>query len=243
MSTTDLPNRPAFQNLETELGVDRAPLSRIAVVSLLIGIASSLAPLSTVLLPVSIIAMAVGAVAVWKLSGDSGVRGVWLAQLGLGLGVFSSVWAVAATSGRHAYLFAEASQHAKLFLQVLSGGDKYEALELMVPETGRQITGTNLKEYYEQQTGMTESDYKQFLNAGPTRAVMSVGKQADWQFARSLSTKVNGSLTYIALEMVNQSPPSQGLTVSVKLQRQTEGVADDGKPMAFWHVTGLEFSK
>jgi hypothetical protein len=143
MSSTELPDRPAFQNVE-QPQVDLPPISRLAVAALVAGLLSLLTALSTLLLPLAILACGLSLVVVWKLSRNDQMGGIRMGQVGLALSTLAIAWSLTAASGRERYFYSEAGEKAKTFLDVLASGEKYEALELLRFENERQLTGTNL---------------------------------------------------------------------------------------------------
>jgi cytochrome c biogenesis protein CcdA len=180
-ATTD---RPAFRNLDVENEFDRPPFSKLAIVSLMIGLVSLVSPISFYLLPISLIAIGLGALVLWQLSRDKGLGGSYLAQAGLGLGIISTVWCLTASIGTAAYLHKEAARNAKLYLELLSQGEVYQALELHVPKQNRQIAGTDLASHYRSKTGEKADLALEILESETTKSVVATGKDTEWEYHR-----------------------------------------------------------
>jgi hypothetical protein len=241
MSTSDLAQRPAFQNLEEGAQFDQPPFSRLAYVAFVAGLLSLFAAFSTILLPAAMLALGVGIGAVWKLSRDKQLGGRWLAQLGLALSATSIAWSVTARSGVDDYLYAEAAQNAKVLLDTLAAGDKYGALELRQVESGRQLTGTNLAKYY---SGLSEEDregIQEFLNSETTQLVIQSGPQSDWQFARGVDVTSQDKLNYVTVEMVNRASQGKEQKLHVRMKRQLGLLTDPAKreTTALWNFEQL----
>ncbi len=241
MTSTKLPDRPAFQHVE-HAPLDLPPVSRLAVVALVGGILSLLASLSTLWLPLAILACGLSAVVVWKLTRHDELGGMWMAQLGLVLSTAAIAWSLTATSGRENYLYGEAANHAKVFLDVLSSGAKYEALELRRFENERQLTGTNLAAFYSKQTAEEASDTEAFLGDPLTQAVMASGPGADWQFARGVAVENRGKqLLQITVQMINRATQNGPQTVNVSMNRQLGMYTDERRDnTALWSVYSLK---
>jgi hypothetical protein len=229
MSSSELPQRPAFHALNESTEFDRPPFSRLALVAFATGLLSLLAAFSTILLPLAMLSLGLGVAVMWKLTRDEYVAGRWLAQIGLALSAAAIVWSISVRTGTDHYMYREASQHAKLMLDMLSDGKIYEALELKKPEVARQLTGTNLQEYYD---GLPEDQRRaidEFLKNDVTKAVIAAGPQADWQFEKGGGVTRFGNQTFVMVDMVNRAAQSNGQPVRVKMLRQTEMLSDPDK--------------
>jgi len=241
MSTSDIAKRPAFQSLEEGALLDQPPVSRLAYVAFAAGFLSLLAAFSTILLPAAMLALGVGIGVVWKLSRDKQLGGRWWAQLGLALSATSIAWSVTARSGVDDYLYGEAAQNAKVLLDTLAAGNKYEALELRQVESGRQLTGTNLAKYY---SGLSEEDregVQEFLNSEATQLVIQSGPQADWQFAHGIGVVSQNKQNHVTVEMVNRAAQGKEQRLHVRMKRQLGLLTDPAKrdTTALWNFEEL----
>ncbi len=240
MSSSDLPKRPAFQSLDAANEFDRLPFSRMAYVAFAAGLLSLFAAFSTILLPLSMLAGALGIAVVWKLSRNSQMGGLWLAQLGLAMAVASIGWSISARTGKDGYLYSEAAQNAKVFLDTLAKGNKYDALELKRVESARQLTGTDLRQYYSQLSEEEGEIAKVFLDSPLTAEIIAMGSSAQWEFVRGVSVVTQGQQNYVTVEMVNRNTQPERPLI-VKMCRQTGLLSDPEKrdTTALWNFEEL----
>lgn len=242
MSAPVFVERPAFNSLDEGSQFDQPPFSRLAYVAFAAGLFSLCAAFSTILLPAAFMALAVGITVVWKLSRDAELAGRWLAQLGLALSATAIVWSTSARSGVDSYYYAEAGQNAKLFLDTLAAGNKYEALELKQVESNRQLTGTNLAQYYNGLKDQSREEVESFLRDELTKMVTTVGPQADWQFVRGISVVNQQKQSTITVEMTNRAENGKGERIQVLMKRQVGLLTDPGKTntTALWNVESMK---
>lgn len=241
MSISDLPQRPAFRALNEPSEFDRPPFSRLAYVAFATGVLSLFASFSIILLPLAMLSLGLGIAVVWKLTRDEYMAGRWLAQIGLALSAAAIVWSISARTGVEHYMYQQAGQHAKVMLQTLSAGKIYEALELKQPEVSRQLTGTDLEEYYQ---GLSEDERRgidAFLDGQVVKSVIAAGPAADWQFAKGVDVIHYENQSYVSVDMVNRAAQGGGQQVRVKMQRQTEVLTDPEKhsSTALWSAQDL----
>lgn len=242
MSAPIIVERPAFNSLDEGALFDQPPFSRLAYVSFAAGLFSLCAAFSTILLPAAFLALAVGIAVVWKLSRDNQLAGRWLAQIGLALSATAIAWSATARTSVDAYYYAEAAQHAKLFLDTLSAGNKYEALELRQVESGRQLTGTSLSKYYNGLDDESREMVDAFLNEEATKLVLASGPQANWQFIRGISVINQEKQSNITVEMANKAEQGKGEVVHVQMKRQLGLLTDPKKrdSTALWNFEGMK---
>ncbi len=243
MAMNEVMERPALHD-DLAAGEDIPPLSRMAILTLVLGLVSLLAILTSVLLPLCVITIGVGAVTLWHTIRDPSIRGTGLAQAGLAMGILSAAWSLSALKGEQKYLYEVAGRHAAEFLDVLSSGQKYLALELLRKEPDRQITGTDLQKYYEN-ADMEIKDFADgFLSEEATKWVMDQGPDAEWEFVRGIRIKKVHSNAEITVEMRNKKARDQRDRVWVTLQRNLgQLVQDDDEPTALWNVADVVFPK
>lgn len=241
MSVSDLPQRPAFRALDESPEFDRPPFSRLAYVAFATGVLSLFAAFSIVLLPLAMLSLGLGIAVVWKLTRDEYMAGRWLAQIGLALSAVAIVWSISARAGVDRYMYQQAAQYAKVMLQTLSAGKIYEALELRQPEGARQLTGTNLEEYYEGLPREQRDAIDDFLDSKATKSAIAAGPSADWQFVKGTEVIRHENLTEVSVDMVNRAAQGGGQQVRVILQRQSEMLTDPAKTSStvLWSVQNL----
>ncbi len=237
MSTLHMPERPVFNSLEPGLDTDLTPpISPLAVVAMVLGIFSLTAAITVSVVPFAIIVALLCAFLTWKLSRDSTVGGVRLAQIGLCCAVLGSTWGLTATQLTRSFYFLHAGENAKTFLQLLSAGKQLEAFELTQPEANRQVTGTDVEAHYkglikeasemsasakssaeDNMRGPTVSDkVEDFLASLTTKEIMSHGKDAQWNFVRGVDiVRVNSTSNRVTVLMVDSAEPSKKFQVSM----------------------------
>lgn len=241
MSISELPQRPAFHASDEPTEFDRPPFSRLAYAAFATGLLSLFAAFSIILLPLAMLSLGLGIAVVWKLTRDEYMAGRWLAQIGLALSATAIVWSVSARVGADRYMYHEAGQNAKLLLDTISAGRIYEALELKKAEVSRQLTGTNLKEYYD---GVPEEErhaIDEFLDNQVTKEVIAAGPTADWQFAKGDGVTRYENQTFVIVDMANRSVQGGKQQVRVRMRRQTEMMTDPTKrdSTALWNFESL----
>lgn len=156
---------PTFRSDEEELVLTR-PLSGLAVLSLGVGLSCLLVPLSLNLLPLSVVAILFGLVLSWRLSRPDADSGRWMSLACLGLGVGTAVWCITAHKTRAQHFSDHASVFAKDYLQLLSSGQLYNAIELRLPFQQRQSSDVDLAAYYETYKGEVEVSMSMLFGQG-----------------------------------------------------------------------------
>lgn len=146
---------PTLGSVDDEASLTR-PLSGWAVIALIIGLGCLLVPLSLSLLPISILAILLGLIVSIRLSRPDSASGQWMSLLCLALGLGSAVWSFTSASARSQYFSYHASGFAQEYLQLLSSGQLYNAMELRLPFSQRQTADVDLQAYYETFQGETQ---------------------------------------------------------------------------------------
>ncbi|MDX1928125.1 MAG: hypothetical protein SFV81_16480 [Pirellulaceae bacterium] len=245
MSTLQVPERPAFNSLEPGLDTDLAPpVSPLAVLAMVLGIFSLVSAIAVSVVPFAIVVAVLCAALIWKLSWDTGVGGMRLAQIGLWCSVFGATWGLTTTRLTEAYFYSQAAEHAKVFLQTLSAGKQYEAFELTQPEQNRLVTGTDIAAHYEglmasdlptrsammvpdmnqeempspetMKNSRSKEELEAFIGSPSTKEVMAHGKDADWKFVRGESVlRMDNTTNRVDVIMVDSAKPSKKYSVSM----------------------------
>ena len=262
MTSLQIPDRPGFNSLEPGLDSDLAPpISTLAIVAILLGIVSLSAALSVSAVPFAIVVAVLCAVLTWRLSWDSTVSGLRLAQAGLCCAVLGATWGLTSTRVTEAYYYTQAAEHARVFLQTLSIGKKFVAFELMQPEPNRQVTGTDIEAHYnsllsaslptqmatpspeDMPSGETmknshaKEELDEFLTTTSTKEIMSHGKDAQWEFVRGDGViRMSSNVNRISVVMVDKSKPAK--KYSVEMNRVVGGLIReaDKPPIAIWDI-------
>ncbi len=265
MSTLQIPDRPAFNSLEPGLDSDLTPpISSLAVVAMVLGIFSLTGAITVSVVPFAIVVALLCAILTWKLSRDRTLGGLRLTQIGLCCAIMGSTWGLTAMQLTKTYYYAQAGEYAKLFLQTLSAGNQFDAFELMLPESTRQVTGTDVEAHYTGLMGATnemaipkylpEDDnmqgpsaldkLKDFLASLTTKDILSHGKDAEWKFVRGEEiVRVNSNQDRISVVMVDTANPSKKFRVSMN-RVINQMVSKPGMPaVAIWDVDSASAAK
>ena len=235
---TELLDRPVLNELGDSITeLDRPPMAVTAILAFAAGLLSLLSPLTMVFIPLSFAAAVLGLVTLIRFGNDRQVGGQLLAQLGLGLGIATGLWSLLASNAYSDHLVNEAGSHAKMFLDLVSDGEKYQALELKKELRLRQIAGTNLEQYYRSLTGETAMMNEAFFGSRAMQRVTAAGPSAEWKLVRCVEL-IKSKPTYfmIDVEMANQINPEE--TVTVKLNRIVNTDAE-GVSTADWNISDV----
>lgn len=263
MSSLQMPERPVFNSVEPGLDTDAAPpVSGLAILSMILGIFSLTAALSVSVVPFAIVVAILSALLIWKLSRDSTLSGLRLAQIGLFCAIVGGAWGITATRLTEAYLYSQARVHAKLFLEVLASGKIYDAFELTQPEPSRQVTGTDIEAYYKallstpmsvtpdmsgppeqmpsgetMKSSHAKEELEEFMTMSTTKDIMSHGKDAKWDFVRGTRVvRMSNTVDRISVVMVDSANPSKKFQVDLN-RVVGQFIAKPGtSPVAIWDV-------
>ena len=269
MSTLQIPERPVFNSIEPGLDSDLTPpVSVLAILAMLLGIFSLTAGLSVKVIPFAILTAVLCAALTWRLSWDSTVSGLRLAQIGLCCAVVGCTWGISTTRITEAYYYSQAAGHAKLFLQTLSAGKQFDAFELTQPEVDRQVTGTDIEAHYKEllstalptrteqslpedmpssetmKKSQTKGELEEFLKESSTDEIMSHGTNAQWEFVRGIGVVRKSSTTnQILIVMVDKTNPTK--MFQVEMNRVIgQFMPTPGKPsVSIWDVDRLKVVK
>lgn len=265
MSSLQTPERPIFNSIEPGLETDLAPpVSGLAVLALVLGFFSLTAALSTNIMPFAVLVAIFCVVLIWKLSRDSSISGVRLAQVGLCFAVVGSAWGVAATRTTQTYKYSNAQAHAKTFLEILASGDVYNAFELSQPEPDRQVTGTDVEAHYkallesdlpgsstmmamppteEMPSGETmkssraKEDLEEFLTSSSNKEIMTHGKEAKWEFVRGAGiARISETVDRISVVMVDTNKPTKKFQVDLNRVVGRLVAKRGTAPVAIWDI-------
>lgn len=157
MSTSKEVSLPSLSSVEEEVVLAR-PISGWAIFAIVFALFSLIAPISINLVPLSITAIIVCGIIAFRLSQSDASGGWWLAILGLGVAIATGTWTMAAHKARDNHFAATASEFAVEYLNLLSSGMVYNALELKLPFGQRQSADVDLQAYYEAYTGELNLD-------------------------------------------------------------------------------------
>jgi hypothetical protein len=252
MSTSSSNIKPIFSN-ESEEPLLAKPVSKLAMLALLLGIASLISLISPPLLPLAILACFIGLfVSVRAVLSKQEFSGAWMANVGLLLAVVSASWTYLANSSRNEFIGKHAAEYAKHYLETVSRGEIYKAAELQLPFTQRQLPGLDLADYYEAYKGPISDEVlfgdktynasahvKKRLNelrANPAHVHLLAQPGSKWDFVelRSIATTSNSQLLATVV-MANSLQPDD--RIAVTLSRQT--TLEKGTQVNDWSIKEL----
>ncbi len=242
MATERIYEESAFQQVEPVEAFETPRMSKLAVISLLLGLLGLVALLAPSMMVVSGLALVLGVLAfvLQMLGPGSDQLGKNFAILGAGLGALATIWSYTALSKKNEYLFNQGAVHAERFMQVLAEGRVYEAMELTQMEPDRQITGTNLEKYYTSLEEEAGEPFREFSTGPLATRILQSGPNAKWRCEAGTRVTRSGNATEVVLEMKNEADPD-GEPIYVRLQRSLGVVlGEEGKNTALWHVIDLQ---
>lgn len=236
MAHDDLYKEPVFQSLDVEAGFDAPPVTKTAIAALLVGVASLVVLLAPKIVLVSFVAVGLGLAALWFSRQVPTGLSSWFATIGMALGAFTAVWSIVAVRNTQAYLYAQAAEQASHFLDVLGQGKLYEAAELTQTEPSRQITGTNLKAYYDSLGEEEGGPARSFMSDPFVLAIVEAGPDADWEYTRPIEFVRIKGVEDIVVEFRSRAKPDLA-PVQIKMRR-TVGLVTGEKQFstALWNV-------
>lgn len=253
---------PSLLSSDEEVTLAR-PISGLAVLTLIAGAVSLvLVPISVKLIPLSILAIVSGVVVSIRLSKPDAPLGLWMANLGLGLGLVSGFWSAIAHKSKNDYYAAVASPFAVEYLDLISSGHLHHAMELRLPLSHRQLAGTDLKAYYGAYEGELEVDARAVAMVGdpeslapanpirerkatferfqsdPATAFAMRHSHGKWQSAGIESITTHGPFATVKVIVQNSEEPNTKIVIEMMRGQDDSG---DAKTTAEWRVNSQDF--
>lgn len=250
MSTSPTTIKPVFSTAEEEPLLSK-PVSKLAILSLVLGVVGLLTPITGALTPIAIAATLLGLVSSFQLSRPNSISsGGWIANSGLFLGLLSLSWFGIANKTSRDQMAEHGSKFAIHFLENLAAGNIYVAAELQQPLQSRQLAGLDLAAYYESLPEIVE----QSENSSPDPKMLAKMRITDLrkhqvtkyaqQFpkAKWIYTKLD-RVSYNAYNMqtivvVLSNSEDQQRQIAVTLERQF--FEEEGKAKANWYVKQMK---
>ncbi len=168
---------------ETEQN-DYRPLSSMAVLTCLAGVASFLAILSPVLWVLPAIAVVLGLAALRELHRTPERTGRRAALAGIALALFFGSWAPVRYLSRQRTIKHYARQFADDWLVLFRHEEFFKAHQLQLYKMQRAGGEVSLKEHYEKNS-MAKTELDTFFEADPAKKMRSMGKNATFRFVRT----------------------------------------------------------
>lgn len=252
MSTASSANRPALSS-EIEEPLLAKPISKLALLTLVLGIFCLLIPIAPGLLAVGIVTTVIGLVTSFLLARNGSQHtGGWAANLGLFLAISTATWGFFSSKQHRESTGELAGKFAANFLETLAKGHVYQAAELQLPTGNRLLPGLDAQQYYESYQGSVSDDMmngraggspdpralakRRLIDLRESTAAKYLQKypNATWVYESILQEVfLRNNIKRVKVLMSNSESPNQKLTVL--LERQ-EYVNNDGQAIADWFV-------
>ena len=233
MSTETLNQRPIFASEEQNLLTpSRPPISRLAIGSLVFGVASSIALFNIDLVAMPVLAATFGLAAYLLTAKNEAVRGQTLALLGLALGIMFGVACYTSTQKRDQYLYLAGTKAADQFLNVVGQNKLLEAYELTRAERDRQVAGASLEDAFSRASQTAKENIDTFKQQPGVQKVVALGPNAKWKFDSGVRIlEVQGTTVHVMLRMIDEESKK---TAELTLNR------DYLNGIAAWHVVSVK---
>lgn len=191
---------PQISSLDEKPLTGYRGISVAAVLTLALGIASSLALVHPFLwvVPLITIVTAVAALRAISIEG-SNLTGRGLALAGMSLALLFGLWAPTRVISRQWQLYHQGQVFAEEWLDLVRAGKLQEAHQLALPRAERQPPGTKLETVYEQSEDLKKR-FKNFFAEKPVKTMAARGDQATYAYAGGMGVSPREFLTeHIAL--------------------------------------------
>ena len=233
MSTETLNQRPIFASEEQNLLTPtRPPISRLAIGSMVFGVASSIALFNIDLVAMPVLATTFGLAAFLLTAKNEAVRGQTLALLGMALGIAFGVACYTSTQKRDQYLYLSGTKAADQLLTVLGQNKLLEAYELTRAERDRQVAGASLEEAYARANQTAKENIDAFKQETGVQKIVALGPNAKWKLHSGVRIlEVQGTSVHVVLRMIEEKSQK---TAEVTLNR------DYLNGIAAWHVVSVK---
>ena len=203
-----------FSESEQQELEDYRPLSRVALVSFLVGWTSALALAHLVFCIFPVAGVVLALMAMWQLrSPENKQSGRMLAVFGLGLSLLFASWAIAREASRDLHLYGQARVFAANWFELLRQGKVQEAHQLVMSEQGRAAQGVPLGEHYavsvepknkkaasdmqqmEQMMIKPHAEFAAFYSQPVPQRLRELGKKARYEFLENVQIQDTGPET------------------------------------------------
>lgn len=253
-ATTPTPRLPAA---DAEELVSYRAVSPLAVVSLLLGLASAAALIHPLVWFLPPMAAGLAAYSLWVVAARKGeLVGRGAALAGLALAILFGVWAPARLFTRQARLYAEARERADEWFNLVRAGRLYEAYELHLSVEARQMGDSSLADYYGDLSQPIEpskrasaqdfprpdpkSQFRDFFDAPLLRKLVIAGQRGELVFQKNESHDYRPDLSNDKLTLLYELRYSQeGQAYSLPLEITLTRTFDEKARHANWHVNNI----
>jgi len=219
------------------------PVSRQAIVALLLGLVSFAAIFSQVMwiLPLGGVIVALTALRSIARS-ERAMIGRRAALIGLALSLLFGVWAPVHYYVRWEILSRQSREHAKHWFAYIQKGQLYHAHQLRLPREERQKPDVNLPEYYDQNEEV-DIDFREFRKMPCVQEIVKAGsalrvryvRDEGYKYESTFHSKSDVVTQRFVLEFDDQGTP-RTLPVTIKMVH----VREPNKPEDYWFVRSCE---
>ena len=224
-------DRPVALASETETNPDYRSVSGLAIVSLLLGIASPLAMVAPLLFAIPLFALGLSLLTLAKIRASDGqLIGRKAALVGLGLAVASLCAAQSRLVMANWLIGERARPVAEQWMTLLLQQQKELAYQLTV--AAEQTPSREAIAAAPQLAKAPETAWKTFLNAPVVQKIQTMGGDAQVRFLRTLSSHRERQDRYVVLQrysvtsLGNGTPP-ETIVVQLALARRDSWERDD----------------
>lgn len=216
-----------FSSIESEDLAHYRTISKKAIGAVLFGILSATSLINPLMVWTSMLAvtLAIGALRTIRESRGE-VFGRKAAIIGLILALIFGFWAPTAYVMRQQFIFAQAKEHSRRWLDMLRRGELQQAHQLMRPQSERQLPTQNLADYYRENAGAKE-DLQLRFDASPIKEIIAIGIDGIPRFVRNVGIRLEsrsaGTIEIVVQQyaidyFVNGQP--RVLDFAIELERQ-----------------------
>jgi len=239
---SDLPS----EHPEADSVAEYPPVSRLAVLSLVLAILACGAVFSPLMVCFAVAAALVAIAALRSIARAQRPQlGRKAAVAALLLGVLFGVWGTTWRLVREQMVSAQAQQQADTWLQLVRTGRLQEAHQLHLAHESRQAPGADLGEHYKNDREARD-DFESFFRGEPLRQIVAAGERGSLRFLQRenvLNDSYSGQTTdLVTLRYELNSSEKDQAEALVFLVTIARKVASGGAE-AHWELRGVQLPK
>jgi hypothetical protein len=234
------------ESTEFDAVAEYPPVSRLAVLSLVLAIFASGAVFSPLLVCVAVAGALVAAAALWSIArAERPPLGRRAAVAALLLCVLFGAWGTTWRITRQQVLYAQAKEHADKWLQLVQAGRLQEAYQLHLNQDSRLAPGADLAEHFKNNRD-SRREFESFFQREPLQRIVAAGAEGQVRFVR-YEDQVDESyagqkMDLLTLRYVLEAGPGGRPQTEVFLVQIGRSVAPGGDE-ARWELRSVETPK
>lgn len=194
----------------------------LALISLLLGLASAAVLASSFLLVLPLFAIFLGACGLVAYHRRQDIGGRWQAWSGITLGLFFFAWFASLFALNRCTLYSQSFSVARQYLALVVKGEQEIAHQAMMSVSRRQGAGLSVDEYYAIDEEARDAMNDVFTSQ-PFADLLGLGENSEIELVKNVTIKRDPAFTTIE-HVVRISPP-------------------DGEPRVLWVSTVQEFDR